>query len=520
MIRKEDKMNNKHSSFGYCSRWSGWAGELAAGCLSRRALSCLWLLVLLVLSISVIFTGCARNLATGEKHLNLISQSQEISMGRQEDSKIVASLGLYPDAALQSYVQELGAGLAKTSERPDLPWTFRVIDDPVVNAFALPGGYIYVTRGLMTYINNEAQLSGVIGHEIGHVTAQHSVQRMSSQGLTQIGVLAGMMIKPELQQYRQIVDTGLGLLFLKFSRDDESQADHLGLRYMVRAGNDPRQMAPVFDMLNRVSKASGGGRVPEWMETHPNPENRIERIQKELDTLKIDPGRLSVNQNSYLSLVDGLVFGQNPREGFFRDAHFYQPELEFEFVFPSGWKTVNQKEAVAAASGNQDAVLQITLAQGTSGEKAAKQFFGQKGLQTERQETANLNGLPAVSAQFRAQTEQGVLHGKAAFVEYKGHTYQLLGYTTEQLWEKYQDIIVGSIGSFRRLTDPKILQVQPMHLKIVTVGQPSTLGQLAKQEGSPVQLEMLAIINQTEVNASFKVGDRVKMVIGEKFGAE
>ena len=289
---------------------------------------------------------------------------------------------------------------------------------------------------------------------------------------------------------------------------------------MVRAGNDPRQMIGVFDMLNSVSQAGGGGRVPEWLETHPNPENRSEDFQKEIDTLKLNLNRLSVNQDSYLSRIDGMVFGQNPREGFFRDNHFYQPDLEFEFEFPSGWQTVNQKEAVAAISSNQDAVVQITLAQGTSSAKAAKQFFGQQGMQAERLETGNLNGLPAVSAKFRAQTEQGVLQGKAAFVDYKGHTYQLLGYTTEQLWAQYQNIIVGSMGSFRRLTDPKILQMQPMHLKIITVRKPSTLGELAKQQGSPVQLETLAIINQTEANASFKVGDRVKMVIGEKSGTE
>jgi len=279
-------------------------------------------------------------------------------------------------------------------------------------------------------------------------------------------------------------------------------------------------MIGVFDMLNRISQSSGGGRMPEWLETHPNPENRSEDFQKEIDTLKLNLSGLSVNQDSYLSRIDGVVFGQNPREGFFRDNHFFHPDLEFEFEFPSGWQTVNQKEAVAAVSSNQDALLQITLAQGTSSEKAAKEFFGQQGLQSERLETGNLNGLPAVSATFRVQTEQGVLKGKAAFVEYKGRTYQLLGYTTEQLWAKYQNIIVGSMGTFRRLTDSKILQMQPMHLKIITVRKSSTLGELAKQEGSPVQLETLAIINQIETNAGFKIGDRVKMVIGEKLGTE
>jgi predicted Zn-dependent protease len=472
-------------------------------------------LALVVVALVVGMAGCALNPATGERHLNLIGESQEIAMGRQADSQAVASLGLYPDAALQRYVQELGMKLAKTSERPGLPWTFRVIDDPAVNAFALPGGFVYVTRGLMTYVENEAELSGVIGHEIGHVTAQHAVHSMSNQELTQLGITAGMMIKPGLQRYGQILNAGLGLLYLKFSRNDESQADHLGFRYMVAAGNDPRQMIRVFDMLNRITQAAGGGRLPEWLETHPNPENRSLDFQKEIDTLKLDLSRLSVNQDSYLSRIDGAVFGQNPREGFFRENHFYQPDLEFEFEFPSGWQTVNQKEAVAAVSSNQDAVMQITMAQGTSGAQAAKLFFGQQGLESERQETSNLNGLPAVSAKFRAQTEQGVLQGKAAFVEYKGHTYQLLGYTTEQLWAGYQDILVGSMGSFRRLTDSKILQMQPMHLKIITVRKSSTLGELASQEGSPVQLETLAIINQTETNAGFMVGDRVKIVIGE-----
>ena len=473
---------------------------------------------LIVLTVGLGIAGCAANLATGERHLNLIGESQEISMGQQADSQVIASLGLYPSAALQRYVQELGTKLAKTSERPDLPWTFRVVDDPTVNAFALPGGFIYVTRGLMTYVENEAELSGVIGHEIGHVTAQHAVHSMSSQQVTQLGIAAGMMIEPKLQRYGQYLNAGLGLLYLKYSRDDESQADHLGFRYMVRAKNDPREMIQVFDMLNRVGQESGGGRLPEWLESHPNPVNRSEAFQKEIDTLTLSMTSLTVNRDSYLSRIDGLVFGQNPREGFFRDNFFYQPDLEFVFEFPTGWQTVNQKAAVAAINSTQDAVVQITLAQGTSRQNAANQFFGQQGLEAERLETGNLNGLPAVSAKFRAQTEQGVLQGKAAFVDFNGHTYQLLGYTTEQLWAKYQDIIIGSIGSFRRLTDPQILQMQPMHLKIVTVGKTSTLAELAKQESSPLSLGTLAIINQTAENASFRVGNRVKVVIGGKLG--
>ncbi len=474
-------------------------------------------LALITLAICLIAASCALNRATGERHLNLISESQEIAMGQQADTQIVASIGLYSDPDLQQYVQSLGAKLAQSSERPALPWTFRVVDEPAVNAFALPGGFIYVTRGLMTYVNNEAELAGVIGHEIGHVTAQHSVHSMSNQQLTQLGITAGMMIKPELQRYGQVLNAGLGLLYLKFSRDDETQADHLGFRYMVRAGSDPRQMISVFDMLNRVGQSSGGGRAPEWLETHPNPVNRAANFQKEIDTLTSSLSRLTVNQSSYLTLVDGMVFGQNPREGIFRDNHFYHPELAFEFAFPVGWQTVNQKEVVAGINADQNAVIQITLAQGMSSARAANLFFDQQGMESERLEASDLNGLSSVSANFRVQTEQGMLHGRAAFVDYGGQTYQLLGYTTEQLWSKYKGTMVNAIGSFRRLTDTKLLNVQPMKLKIVSVGKTMTLAQLATQEKSPVPLKTLAIINQTEENATFRSGDRVKMVVGEVF---
>ncbi len=493
--------------------------ELGVSRTSPKALTWLWI-ILLAATAGLGITSCAVNSATGERHLNLVGEAQEIAMGQQADSQIVASLGLYPDAPLQRYVQELGAKLAKTSERPDLPWTFRIVDDPVVNAFALPGGFIYVTRGLMTYVANEAELAGVIGHEIGHVTAQHSVHSISSQQVTQLGVAAGMMIEPKLQRYGDYLNAGLGLLYLKYSRDDESQADHLGFRYMVRAKNDPRQMIEMFNMLARVSEAGGGGRLPEWLETHPNPENRSAAFQMEIDTLKLNLEKLTVNRNSYLDRVNGMVFGQNPREGFFRDRRFYHPELEFEFEFPSGWGTVNQKAAVAAISANQDAILQITIAQGTSSEEAARRFFGQQGLQSDRVETSNVNGLPTVSAQFRAQTDQGVLQGKAAFVSYKGHTYQVLGYATEDFWANNQGMIISSMASFRRLTDPSILQMQPMHLKIITLDRSASLAQLATQASSPLTLETLAIINQTEANNEFRSGDRVKLVIGEKFGAE
>src|SRR5205809_5248844 len=196
-------------------------------------------------ALAVFAAGCAVNPATGSRQLMLVSESQEIALGRDYDQQVAASVGIYPDSELQRYIQQFGARLAATSERPNLPWSFRVVDDPVVNAFTLPGGFIYVTRGILAHLNSEAELAGVVGHEIGHVTARHSASQMSKQQLAQIGLVVGTIASPEFARYAGVASAGLGVLFLKFSRDDESQADHLGLRYMRRAAYDPREMPHV-----------------------------------------------------------------------------------------------------------------------------------------------------------------------------------------------------------------------------------------------------------------------------------
>ena len=204
-----------------------------------------------VLLIAVATVTCARNPATGKRELMLVSESQEIAMGQENDPAIVAQMGLVADSGLQRYVRDLGMALAKKSERPNLPWSFRVLDDPTINAFAVPGGFIYVTRGILAHMNSEAELVMVLGHEVGHVTARHSAAQMSQQQLAQVGLMTGMVLAPELAQYAQAAQQGLGMLFLKFGRDDERQSDELGLRYMLRTGHDPRQAPQMFTMLTR-----------------------------------------------------------------------------------------------------------------------------------------------------------------------------------------------------------------------------------------------------------------------------
>jgi predicted Zn-dependent protease len=458
--------------------------------------------------------ACATNPATGAKQLMLVSESQEINLGRGYDKDVVASIGLYADSGLQRWIQQFGARLAATSERPNLPWTFRVVDDPVVNAFALPGGYIYVTRGILAHVNSEAELAGVVGHEIGHVTARHSVSQMSKQQLAQLGLAIGTIASPEFERYAGLASAGLGVLFLKYSRDDESQADELGLRYMRRANYDAREMPHVFEMLTRVSQAQGGGRVPEWLATHPDPENRRGRIEQEIAAGPQDFTGTAVNRDTYLRRLDGMVFGDDPREGYFKGSQFFHPTLRFQIAFPDGWTTSNGRQAVQAVSPQKDAAIELTLAKEASAAAASQAFLSQKGFTSGIPTRTSIGGLPGITAAFAATTDNGTLRGTALFVEYGGAVYRLVGYAGEARWPAYQPVAERALSSFARLTDPAALGVQPQRISVVRADRRTSIAELARQRPSPAPVATLALLNQVETDTPLESGRLVKWVVG------
>lgn len=464
---------------------------------------------------SGLLLGCYTNPATGKEQLNLIPESQEIAMGREAHKQIEATMGFYDDRELQAYVTRIGESMAKTSERPNLPWTFRIVDDPVVNAFALPGGFIYVTRGMLAYAENEAELAGVIGHEIGHVTAKHSVNQMSKQQLAQIGLAAGSILEPDIQKYGQLIGTGLGLLFLKFSRDDEREADDLGLRYMVRDGYDPEMMDDIFQVFERMQQQSGSA-LPSWLSTHPSPEDRIQRIRKEVSELQGNFADAVVNREGYLEMIDGLVFGKNPREGYFRESHFYHPSLEFQMVFPEGWQTVNQRALVVAQSPQQNAILQLTISQASTLDGAANDFAGLESVTMAQPAPTTINGQAALSGAFEAATDQGTLRGNATFVRYDGNIYELIGYATSGSWATYDRPVHDAVYSFAPLTDPSILAVQPRRIETKPAPRTMTLRQFYDQYPSTISFEEFSLINQGFQDSQVTAGNRVKRVIGEK----
>lgn len=468
--------------------------------------------LVLVATLAAGGASCATNPVTGRSELSLISEDQEIAMGRQAAEQVKQSIGLYEDPGLQRYVAALGTRLASESERPQLPWEFHVVDDAAVNAFALPGGFIFVTRGILNHMNSEAELVSVLGHEIGHVTAKHSVSMISKSQLAQIGLGVGSILSSTVADVGGIASAGLSILFLKYGRDAERQADALGFKYMVRENYDPRDMASMFETLQRTGGSSEGG-LPGWLLTHPNPEDRESAVRQRIDSLGRSLDQMIRERDDFLAQTGELMYGLDPREGFFRNSLFLHPDLRFQIRFPEGWMTQNTKQAVAAMSPEQDAILQLTLGQG-SPDQAARQFFSQQGIQSRNVSSSSIHGNPAVSGYFAAQTQQGAIQGIVSFVQYGNATYQLLGYTPASRMQAYDAEFRRAIGSFDRLTDASALNVQAARVELVRVPSTMTVTEFYRRYPSTVPVEEIAIINGLEPGGRLVGGQMAKRVVG------
>jgi len=460
--------------------------------------------------------SCARNPVTGKSELSLVSESQEIEMGKQGAQEVAQTIGLYDNANAQAYVAEIGKPIAAKSERPNLPWEFHVVDDASVNAFALPGGFIYVTRGLMSTINDEAEFATVIGHEIGHVTNRHSVQMISKSQLAQLGLGIGSILSSDIAKFGQLAGAGLQVLFLKYSRDAENQADQAGFRYALNQGYDVREMPKVFQTLDRISQTGGGGgKLPEWLATHPNPGNRIKHIETMLDTVHTDLSKAKVNQDGYLQRIKGMTYGEDPRQGYFEGTQFYHPKMRFQLHFPDGWQVQNSAAAVASMSPNQDAIIQLSLAGQGSPQQAAQQFLSQQGVQAGQSSNTSINGLPATSSYFQAQTEQGTIEGIVSFISYGGQTFGLMGYTPGGKLGTYDHVFQSAIRSFGELRDGSKINVEPARIELVKVSRDMTLEQFNAQYPSSVPIEQVAIINEVEGPSTvLPAGRLLKRVVG------
>ena len=268
-------------------------------------------------------------------------------------------------------------------------------------------------------------------------------------------------------------------------------------------------------MLDRLSTAEGGARLPTWLETHPSPANRVDAINQQIAALPQDFSGTSVNRDAYERLLDGLIFGVNPRQGYFTGSQFFHPDLRFRLTFPDGWTTHTGAQAVVAVSPQGDAVVELALAAEQSADAAIRAFLAQQGITGAASTRVSLTGgLPAVSSPFAAATENGTLRGTVLFVDFGGAVCGIIGYAPEARWSTYQGVAERAQMSFQRLTDPAALNAQPQHVDIVTVSRATTIEQLARERPSPVAAATLALINQVDLQTPFASGRLVKWVIG------
>ena len=478
---------------------------------------------LLLLFVLTFITSCATNPVTGKRQLALISEEKEIQMGQQYDPQVVAEFGLYENPSLQQFLNTEGQKMAAISERPNLPWKFTLVDSDVVNAFAVPGGFVYFTRGIMAHFNNEAEFAGVLGHEIGHVTARHTVAQLSRQQAGQIGLLAGMILSPEVASMGESLMQGMQLLFLKYGRDAESQSDELGVKYSTQIGYDATEMADFFGTLDRLS-GGAENRAPTFTSTHPDPLNRLEKVRElaqqtqaevAASNQKVD---FEVGRESYLRRIDGMIYGEDPKNGYVEDNAFYHPDLRFQFAIPRQWRTINAPTQVQLVSPDQKAVMAMQLAQGTDTRAVAEQFIQQTKVQVSNSSSNPINGLPATTLvgaitgqdQQGRQMQIGVI---ASFIAYGGNTYVFSGQSLRQNFTRYQRDFETIIGSFSELRDQSKLNRQPERIKIISNPRQQTLQQALLNDGVPqARIEEVTILNGMLPNETIPAGMLFKSI--------
>jgi predicted Zn-dependent protease len=466
---------------------------------------------------SLVVGSCAKNPVTGKKELVVMSEAQEIQMGAEADPQIISQFGLYENKEMQQYIDRIGQQMVQVSHRKNIRYQFKVIDADFINAFAVPGGYVYFTRGIMAHFNNEAEFAGVLGHEIGHITARHSVAQQRNQLFGQIGLVAGLVLAPGLAPYAESAAQGMQLLFLKFGRDAETQSDQLGVEYSSRLGYDAREMANFF---NTLSRKQGEARMPEFLSTHPDPGNRNRTVAK----LAVDwQQQLSLvnpkaNRNEYLKMIDGIIYGPDPKQGFVENNTFYHPVLRIQFPVPVGWNYQNSPQSFQMAPKDGSALMMLTLAKGRNLQEAVTNALQQYKLTPLQSTQSTINGMPTYvvladqQQQQQQQQQQPVLRTLSYFISHGGNFYHLIGAAESTRFNNYIDIFSASMQNFRQVTDQSIINRKPQRIKVVTANG-ATLRDTLKRNYVPDQmLEEHAILNGLQLNENISPGTLIKII--------
>jgi predicted Zn-dependent protease len=464
--------------------------------------------------------ACGTNPATGQQSILGMSEDQEVQVSKQEHPKILAEFGgEYKDPEVQRYISSLGELLAKTSERPDLPWKFTVLDTPQVNAFALPGGYIYITRGLLALASNEAEVASVLAHEIGHVAARHSAQRQGRSTLVGLGAaLAGILTgSGEIAQVGNAIGAGY---VQKFSRDQELQADTLGVRYMSRANYDPEAAVSFLQKMQQETRlrALEAGKDPDeaeqvnWMSSHPRTADRVEQAIENAGVTKVS--NPIVEEDIYLSKIDGIVYGDDPDQGVIQGRTFVHPALRFEFEVPRGFQIINQPHQVLAQSREGDGL--ISFGQAKVEGSLRNWFLDHPKTQFEDVERIDVNGMEGATG-----VTQGAVNGEKAdlrvvLIRYDEDTVYQFIFATPPGQDRYNRAFRETTYSFRKLSRSEAGGFEPQRIEVVTVRSGDTVESLARRmKGADEEFaeERFRLLNGLDQNDRLRPGQKVKIVI-------
>ncbi|MDO8810865.1 MAG: M48 family metalloprotease [Gallionella sp.] len=469
------------------------------------------LIIGLILSLLI---GCAQNPVTGQSDFVMMSESQEIALGRQYNEQIIQEqYQVYESKALQDYVNNVGQKLARQSHRPALNYRFTVLDSPEINAFALPGGYVYITRGIMAYLNSEAELAAVIGHEIGHVTARHSVRQQSAVQAANIGLTIASIFVPEVGSMggQNIANLVGGALLSGYGREHELEADRLGAQYLARADYDPQAIIRVLRTLKNqelkdAELAKQEGREPRrysgLFATHPDNDTRLKQVVGEADTLA--PAKPFEGRSEFLAITDGLVFNDNSDQGVVRNNRFYHDELGITVAFPKNWQVHNLPDALVAVSPQGEVMLQMKMDQKPRGTPSdyARRLVG-SGAQVR---SIELGGLSAATFELPNTMGGVIYHNQHAYV-LQAQAKARGGLST------HRNEIFDTVRSFHSITADERKLVKPLSIRVITARTGDTYANLA--QGSPLGKSAetyLRLINAQYPDGEPQAGQAVKIV--------
>jgi predicted Zn-dependent protease len=374
----------------------------------------------------------------------------------------------------------------------------------------------------MAHFNNEAEFAGVLGHEIGHITARHSVSQQSKAILGQVGLIGSMILVPQVAEFAEPLSEGLGLLFLKFGRDAERQSDELGVEYSSKIGYDAKEMAGFFNTLERQSSGSESAELPDFLSTHPNPGDRNIAVSKLSDEWKkkLNLNDPKVSRESYLKKIEGLIYGEDPKQGFLENDVFYHPVLKFQLNTPKGWNYQNKPQELEFAPKDGKAILIMTLIPGKSLEEAASNVVEKNNLQVLESNQITVNGLNALSIladvkveQKKQQQQAPTVRTLSYLIQYNDNIYHILGASSVTDFNSYSENFLQTMKNFKELKDASKLNKQPERIRIKPVKQSGTLKQALNSYNMPEKKqEEISLLNGMLLTDKVLAGSLIKIL--------